>query len=93
MKKYLWSDEKNEWLKHNRGISFEQIVAHLETEDLLDTIDHDRQEKYPEQRIFIVAISGYAWLLPFVESEGVVFLKTAIPSRKMTRQYLGREKK
>ena len=88
-----WSDEKNEGLKQDRGIGFEEIVFHITHEGLLDTIEHPNQKKYPGQRIFIVNVENYACLVPFVESEDIVFLKTIIPSRKMTRKYLGGDAK
>jgi len=34
-------------------------------------------------------VEGYACLVPFVEDDDIVFLKTIIPSRKMTKLYLG----
>lgn len=89
MKLYEWSPEKNEWLRQERGVAFEDIVFHLAHGGLLDTIEHSNQEQYPGQRIFIVNVEGYACLVPFVEDDEVIFLKTIIPSRKMTRQYLG----
>lgn len=88
MKPYDWSDEKNEWLRRERGISFEEIVFHLAHEGLLDTIEHPNQMQYPGQRIFIVNVEGYACLVPFVEDADRIFLKTIIPSRKMTKLYL-----
>jgi uncharacterized DUF497 family protein len=91
MKPYDWSDEKNEWLRQERGVTFEDIVFHLAHGGLLDTIVHPNQHQYPDQRIFIVNVEGYACLVPFVENEEVIFLKTIIPSRKMTKQYLGGE--
>jgi uncharacterized DUF497 family protein len=89
MKPYDWADEKNEWLRQERGLTFEDIVFHLAHGGLLDTIQHPNQRQYPGQRIFIVNVEGYACLVPFVEDDKVIFLKTIIPSRKMTRQYLG----
>jgi hypothetical protein len=59
------------------------------SDKLLDVIDHPNQEKYPNQRIFIVEINHYVYLVPFVENDQEFFLKTVIPSRKMTKQYLG----
>ncbi len=56
---------------------------------LLDTIEHPNKKKYQNQRIFIVEINDYAYLVPFVEDERIIFLKTIIPSRKMTKKYLG----
>jgi uncharacterized DUF497 family protein len=93
MKPYDWSDEKNEWLRQERGILFEDVVFHLSRGGLLDTIEHPNQSQYPDQRIFIVNIEGYACLVPFVEDDEVLFLKTIIPSRKMTKLYLGGDEK
>ena len=89
MKVFGWSDDKNEWLRRERGVGFEDIVFHLANGGLLDTIRHPNQRQYPGQMIFIVNVEGYACLVPFVEDERSIFLKTIIPSRKMTRQYLG----
>ncbi len=91
MKLFDWSTEKNEWLKLARGVTFEEIVYHIQAGGLLDVIEHSRPSKYPGQRIFVVNVEGYACLVPFVESEETIFLKTIIPSRKMTRRYLGKE--
>ena len=89
MKPYDWNDEKNEWLRQVRGIRFEDVVFHLAHGGLLDTIEHPNQRQYSGQRIFIVNVEGYACLVPFVESEESIFLKTIIPSRKMTKLFLG----
>ena len=82
MKPYDWSDEKNEWLQQERGVVFEDIVFHLSQGGLLDTIEHPNQQQYPGQKIFIVNVEGYAYLVPFVEDNEMIFLKTIIPSRK-----------
>ena len=89
MKPYNWSDEKNDWLKQERGLTFEDIVFHLAHGGLLDTIEHPNQQQYVGQRIFIVNVEGYACIVPFVEGDEEIFLKTIIPSRKMTKLYLG----
>ena len=89
MKLYDWNEEKNEWLRRERGVTFEEIVFHLTHDGLLDTIEHPNQASYSGQRIFIVDVDGYACLVPFVESADQIFLKTIIPSRKMTKRYLG----
>ncbi len=88
MKTFVWSEEKNQKLKAERGVSFEEVVVHIAAGDLLDIVEHPHPEKYRGQRIFIVKIHNYAWLVPFVESENEIFLKTAIPSRKATKRYL-----
>ena len=89
MSRFEWSDEKNEWLKKTRGLGFEEIVYHLAHDGLLDTIEHPNPRKYAAQRVFVVNVEGYACLVPFVEDDETLFLKTIIPSRKMTRRYLG----
>jgi hypothetical protein len=89
MTQYDWSPEKNDVLKRERSIAFEDIVFHIDRGGLLDTIEHPNQERYPGQKIFIVNVEGYACLVPFIEQDDVIFLKTIIPSRKMTKLYLG----
>lgn len=87
MQYYTWNNEKNEQLKNERDISFEEVVFYIERGDLLDTIQNP-SEKYQNQRMFIVNINHYAYLVPFVEDEKEIFLKTIIPSRKATKKYL-----
>ena len=89
VKYFSWNPEKNASLIEDRGISFEEVVFHIEQEDVLDLLEHPDKQRYPNQRIFIVNVEGYAYLVPFVEDESEVFLKTIIPSRKATRDYLG----
>jgi hypothetical protein len=89
MKSYDWSRKKNEALKNDRDISFEEIVFHIENGDELDVYPHPNQERYPNQLISVVAINSYAYLVPYVESEQGIFLKTIIPSRKATKRYIG----
>jgi len=88
---YQWDPQKNERLKAERGVSFDQVVMHIEREDILDIYEHPNQKKHPNQQILVVEIEGYAYLVPFVESKEGRFLKTIMPSRKATRQYLGEE--
>mgnify|MGYP001615022642 CR=1 FL=1 len=89
MKYFDWNVEKNDELIRERGISFEEIVFCIMHEGLLDIIEHPNKENYPNQKIFIVNIDDYVYLVPFVEDEKIIFLKTIIPSRKMTKKYLG----
>jgi len=86
---YKWNHEKNEKLKAERGVGFERIILHIERGDLLDVIEHPNRLKYPNQKILVVKVENYAYLVPFVEDEEGKFLKTIIPSRKATREYLG----
>ena len=83
-----WDEAKNEILKRERDISFEEIVFWIENDGLLRVEDHPNPGKYPGQKIYVVNIEGYAYLVPFIEQEGGVFLKTIIPSRKATKKYL-----
>jgi len=92
MKFFTWDNEKNEKLKRETGISFEEVVFHIERGDILDILEHPNQERYGGQRLLVINIEGYAYLVPYLESEDEVTLKTIIPSRKFTRLYLGREK-
>lgn len=88
MKPFRWNVEKNETLTSERGISFESIVVAIESGGLLDVLAHPNQAKYPKQRVLVVACDNYAYLVPFVEEADYFFLKTVIPSRKASRDYL-----
>ena len=88
MKYFSWNEEKNDLLLAQRDISFEDIVLYIEKGFLLDVLEHPNPEKYPGQKILVVQVEEYAYLVPFVESEDKVFLKTIIPSRKATKKYL-----
>lgn len=88
MKSFRWSSEKNESLAASRGVSFETITVAIGADGLLDILEHPNQKKYTGQHIFVVVVDGYAYLVPFVEEDDYVFLKTIIPSRKATRDYL-----
>ncbi len=87
METYAWNHEKNELLKEERGISFEEIVFNIQMGNEVDIYDHPNQERYPGQKISVVIVEGYAYLVPYIESEEEIFLKTIIPSRKATKQY------
>lgn len=89
---YTFSDEKNQRLIKERGISFENIIAALDNGLLLDTIKHPNSTKYPNQKIYLVDLNGYVYLVPFVyQDEQTVFLKTIFPSRKLTKIYRQKE--
>ena len=91
MKYFSWITDKNKQLQEERNISFEEVVFYIEKGLLLDIVEHPNQEKYSGQKIFIININDYAYLVPFVETDKEVFLKTAIPSRKATKKYLSNE--
>jgi len=88
MKIFRWNHEKNEQLKLEREVSFEEIVLTIEGDGLLDILQHPNESKYPNQRILVVALDECIYLVSFVEDADYYFLKTIIPSRKATRDYL-----
>jgi uncharacterized DUF497 family protein len=88
MKDIRWDRLKNEKLQSERGISFEAVLVAMIQGNILDDAIHPNQEKYPNQRLLIVKIDEYAYLVPYVETDTEIFLKTIIPSRKATKQYL-----
>lgn len=89
MRQFRWNQEKNLKLSEERGISFETVVYAIHKGDVIEVLDHPNPEKYPNQSVYAVNIKDYVYLVPFVaEENGVHFLKTIIPSRKATRQYL-----
>jgi len=89
MKIIRWNKQKNQQLQRDQGIGFETVEQVISTGSVLDIIQHPNLEKYPSQRIFILEIDNYVYLVPFVENEQEIFLKTIIPSRKMKKKYLG----
>lgn len=88
MNVFRWDNEKNELLKKNRGVCFEQVVILMEQGNVVDTIEHPNQDRYPGQKIAIVKINDYAYLVPYVQESEAIFLKTIIPSRKVTNKYV-----
>ena len=91
MKPFRWNHDKNEELKVGRGISFKEIVLAIEADGILDVVRHPNSGKYPNQLVYIVALDGYVHLVPYIEEAEYYFLKTVIPSRKATRDYLLRK--
>jgi uncharacterized DUF497 family protein len=89
MKPINWNATKNQQLISERGISFEDVVFYMQQGALLDDIEHPNSDKYPNQRVFVISIDNYAYLVPYVEDRKEIFLKTVIPSRKATKLYLG----
>ena len=87
MKPFRWSSGENEVLQVQRGVSFEAVVVAIESGDLLDIVEHPNQARYPGQRILVVLISGYVHLVPSIEADDHLFLKTIIPSGKATIAY------
>jgi len=91
MKPFRWAPDKNASLQQERGVSFEEITVAVETGRLLEIVPHPQPENYPRQKIMVVEFAGYAYLVPFVEEEDHFFLKTIIPSRKATRDFITKE--
>jgi uncharacterized DUF497 family protein len=89
VKTLRWSHEKNELLRQTRNVSFEEVAHHIENDRILDVRRHPNQQRYPHQRIFVIDLGEYVYLVPFVENEEEIFLKTIIPSRKAKKE-LGR---
>ena len=92
MKYFDWDKEKNELLKIERDICFEDILTILEEKDFLDVVENPNTKKYPNQKMFVIEWDEYVYLVPFVEDEEKYFLKTIIPSRKATKQYIEKKK-
>ena len=94
MKYFDWNSGKNDWLKAERDICFEDAITAInDKKRLLKVEKHKNQKRYPNQNMFIININNYAYLVPFVEDDEKVFLKTIIPSRKATKKYLIKNKK
>lgn len=88
MKPLSWSAEKDNWLRAYRGVAFEDVASHIQVGDVLANLPHPNPARYPDQRVFVIRIRDYVYLVPYVESEEGIFLKTMFPSRKATRQHL-----
>lgn len=90
---FEFSAEKNISLLKERGISFEHIIVLIKERKIIDVIDYPNKHKYPNQKIYVVDVDGYCYLVPYVRNNNEIFLKTIIPSRKATRQYLKNKQK
>lgn len=90
--RFDWNPDKNDWLKKNRDVSFEQVIFHLGQGDVWKITDHPNQEKYPNQQIYFIVIEEYVYLVPHIVEKDYIFLKTIIPSRKATRDYFEERK-
>jgi len=86
-KPFVWDPEKNTMLKDQRGFGFEDLVEAIDSGGLLDDLPNP-SERYPHHRLYVVNLDGYAIIIPYVEEEDYVFLKTAFPDRKATKKYL-----
>lgn len=86
---FKWDIEKNKLLKNERDVCFEDVVALIYDEKVLDIIKHPNSEKYPNQNIYILLLNNYVHMVPFVKENDEIFLKTIVPSRKMNKRYKG----
>lgn len=84
-----YGTEKNELLKQNRGIGFEEIISAIDAGKILDVYDHPDQINYHGQQIYVIEALDYVYLVPFVRNDAGIFLKTIIPSRKAKKLYKG----
>ncbi|MEW8330769.1 MAG: toxin [Candidatus Thiodiazotropha sp.] len=91
MKRISWDPEKNTQLKAEWGVCSEDVIFHVMAGDILQTLDHPTQKRYHGQQIHVIAMEGYVHHVPFVESEGDVYLKTIIANRKATKSCLGED--
>lgn len=92
MKFFEWSEEKNELLKQERDVCFEEVVDAWNSGNVLEITDHPNKARYPNQKLAAVRIRDYVYLVPFIEDSERFFLKTIFPSRKATNKYLGKRK-
>ena len=90
MKRNNWDPKKNELLKQKRGIGFEDIVVAILEKRILDIVQHPQEER-SSQKYLIVEIYGYAYVVPFVETEEERVFRTIFPSRKYTKIYLRKQ--
>ena len=88
MKAIRWDKDKDEWLQANRGVGFELVSLKVGSGEILDLTGNPNRTRYPHQRVYVLEFQGYAYLVPFVETEDEIFLKTIIPSRRATKRYL-----
>ena len=88
MKYYSWDPVKNEKLKQERDISFEDVINAFEEHKILDVQEHPNKKKYPNQKRLLIEINNYIYIVPYVEDKDKYFLKTIIPSRKATQHYI-----
>ena len=81
----IWDDNKNQKLKSERKVSFEEIAEIILRKDYLDILDNPTR---PDQLIFVVTLNDYIFAVPFIiDEKSDIILKTAYPSRKLNQKY------
>jgi uncharacterized DUF497 family protein len=88
---YSFDGQKNAWLTKTRGVSFEEVIAILQNQGAVEVIQHPNTKKYPRQKMYVIELNEYIYLVPFVEENETIFLKTIFPNRKATKKYLQKE--
>ena len=88
MKPIRWNADKSLSLKSERGVSFEEVLSAISQDGLLRVMDHPNRAKYGHQKMLVVRIRDYAYLVPYVGNEQEIFLKSIMPSRKANRDFL-----
>ena len=87
---YNFDPQKNKKLIELRGISFEEVISILENKGPIDVVRHHSDGKYSHQKMYVIEFHGYVYLVPFVERENEIFLKTIFPSRRANKKYLNK---
>ncbi len=90
--RFEWDTQKNKQLQRERGVSFEEAAFLIQTDQVLAIIRHPK-ERYQHQMLAVIEINDYAYVVPYVEEDDYLFLKTIFPSRKYTKKYLSEENK
>jgi len=91
VKPIRWNADKNLVLKAERGVSFEEVLSSIAQGGLVTVMDHPNRAKYGHQKMLVVRIQGYAYLVPYVENDSEIFLKSIIPNRKATRDFISED--
>jgi uncharacterized DUF497 family protein len=92
MYEFTFDPEKNKKLIKERNISFEEVICLINENKLIDVLDHHNKQEYPNQKIYVIDVEGYIYLVPFEKIGDRIYLKTIFPSRKYTKQYKMRNK-
>jgi uncharacterized DUF497 family protein len=89
--RFKWDESKNRKLKKERGVSFEMVLQAMEEGRILDILEHPNADKYQGQRLYLIEIDNYVYVVPYEDKGDERVLKTVFPSRRYTRLYVGRE--
>jgi len=77
-----FSEDKNELLFDQRGITFQEIIGAIAENGILLNIKHPNETKYPLQWMMVVNLNNYTYCVPYVIKGETWFLKTIYPNRK-----------